>query len=611
MTTLEKTPGTLPVLGHAAERRNWLVYGPATVIALAFVPIVILFGTELWSRGHYQFFPLVVPGAAALVWLNCRRLGRLEPGSARVSLGLAAAAWLLLALGVALITPWFAAVGLLLGLAGAVYAIGGWRLSKAALPAWVFLWLAIPPPRKYDFYLIAKLQNVVSRWSSELLDLAGVFHVMDGNVVQVAGRELLVDQACSGIYSLFTLLIGTAFYVLWNKLSVVRATVLLVASVFWVLFGNVVRIVLVVVLSTRWGIDVVSGWKHELLGIAMFVVMLGMVVSTDRFTVFVLSVLGKIRGAFEGNREMQTARGEARTGREIAGLDVGGSLRGGRPRQVLSGEPVLAGAEPASEIARLEGNGDEATVVPDIRRTWVGSWGAAALFGVLFAPQLMIPGVSWKDVVLKSDYYVKLFGSMNADSMPKQVGGYQRLDFREDKREWDNSWGEYSRTWVYRGPSRLGVVSLDYHFVEWHDLTICYTSRGWKMGPRWVEMMPLSGAVAGGGEAEKIPVVIAEFYNLEGRNGFLIYGLNDRRGRPLDPPDTVGTIGLLKERLESWVRTGASGGKDGELLSYQLQVFSEGEGSPTPDEREALYELYRKAREQVIKQSPAGGKGKS
>ena len=115
-----------------------------------------------------------------------------------------------------------------------------------------------------------------------MLDVLGVLHVMDGNVVKVAGRRLPVDQACSGIYSLLTLLIGTFFYILWVRTSVVRSVLLLISSVFWVIFGNVTRIVLIAVLSTRFNIDLASGWKHEVLGLFMFAVMLGLVLSTDR-----------------------------------------------------------------------------------------------------------------------------------------------------------------------------------------------------------------------------------------------------------------------------------------------------------------------------------------
>src|SRR3954447_20642359 len=110
MVTCENPPQAVLEARPGTKSRGWGDFAPAAVIALAFAPMLALFARDLWARPHYQFFPLVIPGAAALLWRSCRRLGTLEPG-AWSTLGWAAAglAWLLLAVGVAFITPWFAA----------------------------------------------------------------------------------------------------------------------------------------------------------------------------------------------------------------------------------------------------------------------------------------------------------------------------------------------------------------------------------------------------------------------------------------------------------------------------------------------------------------------
>ena len=131
------------------------------------------------------------------------------------------------------------------------------------------------------------------------------------------------------------------------------------------------------------------------------------------------------------------------------------------------------------------------------------------------------------------------------------------------------------------------------------------------MGPRDVQTLPppasADGTTPDAASKAGIPVVVAEFYNLEGRNGFLVYGLFDRKNRPLDPPGTEGTLKLLKERLGSWVKTGDAGGRDGELLSYQLQVFSEGMAPPSEEQKAAVFELYNQGRARVEKQGQDKG----
>ena len=78
--------------------------------------------------------------------------------------------------------------------------------------------------------------------------------------------------------------------------------------------------------------------------------------------------------------------------------------------------------------------------------------------------------------------------------------------------------------------------------------------------------------------------MVAEFTNLEGRHGYLVYALFDRQGRPLSPPGSMGTLDRIRGRLASW-SGGEPAGRDGEVVSYQLQVFVDGEAPPTPAEK--------------------------
>lgn len=562
--------------GARQGRVAWVGPACATVVILAFIPTLVLFGADLWSRPHYRFVPLVIPGAAALLWRHCRQLGELEASRRERSAAtyLAIASWVLLAAGVGFLTFWFAAVGALVAILAALLALGGKPLVLSALPAWAFLWLAIPPPRKYDFLLVAKLQGVVSRLADTLLDTLGVVHVMAGNIVEVAGRELLVDEACSGIYSLFTLLVGTLLYAFWVRVSVARGVFLLVATGFWVIVGNTLRVV-IVVLATRYGVDLSTGWRHEALGLAMFSLMLGMVVSTDQLMSAVASTWRSL------------TRKPKRKGTKSRSLGLSGKARRetvGRPSEVrnATGTP-----DPLWEPA-----GAEPTRLVGLSRTWVGKKTAAVAFGLLLAPQAFIPGVRWKNVLLASEALPRSFEGLNASSMPAYPGTLRRVGFTEQKRDWDNSWGEYSRTWNYSAPGRSVSVSVDYQFVEWHELTLCYRSRGWTMLSR--KTMPASAVGGGSGS-----VVTAEFGNLEGQYASLLFGLYDRKGRPLDPPDTVSTLTLLGERLRSWVRTGEAGGRDGELLSYQIQCFQISEHRPSEQEFSALCGLFDETRRRV------------
>ena len=129
--------------------------------------------------------------------------------------------------------------------------------------------------------MIGVLQTTVTRMSSSVLDLLGVFHVREGNVIRLADRPLLIEEACSGIHSLFAVLAGMVFLAIYCRRSFARGLGLLAAAVTWVVLANTLRIVTVVYLAATWQVDVASGWSHEALGLAVFAVALGLTASTD------------------------------------------------------------------------------------------------------------------------------------------------------------------------------------------------------------------------------------------------------------------------------------------------------------------------------------------
>ena len=269
------------------NRDHWVrVAAPVCLLVLAQLPLLVLYGAMLWSRPHYRFFPLVLVGAAGLAFAEIRGAGPCRPGPLGLSLGLVGLSWLLLATGILLYIPWFGAVAGLVTLLAVIHGIGGGRLVVTLLPAWGFLWMAVRPPLGLDLALIYRLQALVSSLSSPMLDWLGVAHYMQGNVVVIVGRRMMIEEACSGIQSLLPVLSCIMFLIFWTRPPVIRGIVLVLASVFWVVVCNVARVVAVVAMDAFWHFDASTGWRHEALGIVAFGVILILITSTDQFLRF-------------------------------------------------------------------------------------------------------------------------------------------------------------------------------------------------------------------------------------------------------------------------------------------------------------------------------------
>ena len=94
-----------------------------------------------------------------------------------------------------------------------------------------------------------------------------------------------MDEACSGINSVLITLAACLFYGLWRRRSVSHILVCLANALAFVLLGNLVRITAGAWLKFRYGVDILSGTPHEVIGLVLFVSYMAMILSMDQLRV--------------------------------------------------------------------------------------------------------------------------------------------------------------------------------------------------------------------------------------------------------------------------------------------------------------------------------------
>jgi exosortase len=445
-------------------------------IVAAHVPVLCLRSAAQWSDPDHNIFPLVWAGAGFLAWRGTRALGPLEPGRRGLAWTLLLACWLALGAAAVVGSPWLGCAAAQAALMVLAYAWGGRRLALAVLPAWGLLGLMMTPIA-LTRSIGQSLQQLATRWSSEALDLIGVFHLPQGNVIVLAGRRLLVEEACSGIHSLFAILAVTLFFALWRRISAVHLVVLLAAAAFWVLVVNTGRIVLVAWAAARRGVDLAAGWRHEALGLALVAVTLGLLASTEcLYPVVAAGLRGTWTAAVTPLLKWRRRWLRKRAFWRDAGQDR--PLASELPAVPVPGPPPVP--PPALGPTRWPAPGATALA----RRAVAAGYAVlAALMLVLFWPAVC-EGLK---VHTAETAMVKRLGTLAADALPASKGAFRRLDFKVERREAHSVSGEHSRTWFYASGARQAAASVDYPFRDWHDLTVCYTSAGWTVLAHGVE----------------------------------------------------------------------------------------------------------------------------
>ncbi len=133
------------------------------------------------------------------------------------------------------IVPW---------VAGAVWMLAGKRAMLWALPAIFFLILLVPLPFQLESVLSSKLQSLVTLISTGCLRVLGFPAIAEGNTIWVGEKQMLVEEACSGL----RIFVGMgAFAYFWASMAQrawIDKVVILVSALPMAILANTIRVVL-------------------------------------------------------------------------------------------------------------------------------------------------------------------------------------------------------------------------------------------------------------------------------------------------------------------------------------------------------------------------------
>lgn len=134
-----------------------------------------------------------------------------------------------------------------------------------------FLLLAIPWPSGPEQALVQTLMRTVAAIASDSLNLLGIPAVPQGNLIRIRDQVVGVNEACSGIRSLQTVLMGALMLGELSRLSWPRRLALLAGGIAVALVANVFRSSLLVWIAARSGVAALEHY-HDAAGMVVLLV---------------------------------------------------------------------------------------------------------------------------------------------------------------------------------------------------------------------------------------------------------------------------------------------------------------------------------------------------
>jgi exosortase len=236
------------------------------LLVVAFWPILTsMFGSWFDENAYMEHGILVIPAAAYMAWTKKDRLRAIprQPSGWGIVLLLWGALQALLGLTAQWI--WVSRMSFLISLVGYISAVFGWRIVRELLYPLCTLILMVAPPTFIFERLTLSLQLLASRLGEIFLEALGYSVLRDGNILEMVGIKLSVEEACSGIRSLMAIFFMCVMYNYFFVQGRSMKALLLLMAIPVAILGNAIRIMATGVAS-QYNPALVSGASHEAFG---------------------------------------------------------------------------------------------------------------------------------------------------------------------------------------------------------------------------------------------------------------------------------------------------------------------------------------------------------
>jgi exosortase B len=271
------------------ERNAWLAQAlrhPLLALGLAvtIIPTLISMAQQSWSQESGVHGPLVLATAVWLIWRNWDEIrAEAQPGSLRIAVPVVVLMSAAYVFGRAFNFLLIEVAALLFALFAIAYAhVGHKVMLKLWFPLFYMLFL-IPLPGWLMDSITQPLKILVSDITTWLLSAAGYPITQVGVTIYIAQYQLLVEDACAGLNSLISLTAVGLFYIyLMHNASWRYSALLLMLLLPIAIAANVVRVIILVLLTYYAGNEVAQGYLHDFAGIVTFVSALLLIFGIDK-----------------------------------------------------------------------------------------------------------------------------------------------------------------------------------------------------------------------------------------------------------------------------------------------------------------------------------------
>ena len=269
-------------------RQGWRWLPIVGLLAL-YLPTFIEAMTHLWDGEENGHGPLILMVVVWLFWQARPKLAAIHRRPATLT----GAAILVLGLFVYIVgrsqSIWLLDIGSLMPvIAGTLLLVYGWGALRILWFPILFIAFMVPLPAPLVDALTGPLKQMVSIVAEEFLYFFGYPIARMGVMLSIGQYQLLVADACSGLHSMFSLsALGSLYLYMMARKSWLRNAVILAAIIPIAILANILRVIVLVLVTYYFGDAAGRGFLHGFAGMVLFIAALFLLVGIDTTLGFV------------------------------------------------------------------------------------------------------------------------------------------------------------------------------------------------------------------------------------------------------------------------------------------------------------------------------------
>lgn len=246
-------------------------------VILGIVFILTYFPTLLWMwdrwfvRDSYYSHGILIPLVVGyLIWYKRRDIVStpIEPSPWGV--------WLIvLGLCIHILSSFFrvyfsSSFSMMIVLAGIIlHFYGKTVFRKVAFPV-CFLIFMMPLPLVVVVNISFKLKLFAAHLAALILNAMGLHAVQEGSIIKMSRAYVIVDDVCSGLRSLISLMALGSIFAYWMKGSTFKRILVFLSTIPIAVVTNVFRVIVLSSVSEIWGPRYAIGFLHNATGLLVF-----------------------------------------------------------------------------------------------------------------------------------------------------------------------------------------------------------------------------------------------------------------------------------------------------------------------------------------------------